>query len=257
MEMSLSDVVRIVWEKKWLIVVLTVCFVLGVYYFWSQQSEMYIATVVMESNSESSIDTINYQVATYDRLVRTRKVAEMISENTEPKVATEQVLGRANVEYITGTRLFQVNVVDSDPKTAIKLANASASGLAEYLLKEQKQQNIDVEKNLEERLKAIKGVVDKNMASGLAPYSTSSNAQEAIDSQLLELYLTGARVQMENASSPKPVSIIDKATYATRTLNISKSTLIVMAIILGLIINSSLVVIFSRMRLSYGRSKNA
>lgn len=257
MEMSLNDVVRTLWDKKWLIAILTAYFVAVAFYFWTQQPEMYKATVVMESNSDSSVDVINTLVGTYDKLISTRTVAEIISEKTKPKIATEKVLGRARVEYVSGTRLFQVNVVDSDPKTAVKLANASASGLAEYLSNKQIQQNMDIEKNLGERFKEIKDVVDRNMASGFAPSLTSSAAQDAVASQFWELYLTSASQQMENAGRPQPVSIIDKATSSTRVLNTSKGMLLVIAILLGLLVSSSLVVIFNQIKESYGQSKTA
>jgi len=153
-EISLKDIITIIWKSKWLIAIITtVCIVIGLVYCLFIMSDSYEAEAVLnvtpiKSNSTGTIDTVPDIVAylanepansieLYSAQIKMDSVlavaAETIGLDKSSGDYLNSLRSKVTVNSTEKTNMINIRFNDSNGKTAVNGANAVADAFVKYV----------------------------------------------------------------------------------------------------------------------------
>lgn len=138
-EISLKECLLILRKRLWLIILPTILFVVasGIISFFVLEPKYQTFTTLMVGNPRDyqSIDNrLEYNdlllnqklVPTYGELVKTRVVAERVIDKLNLDMDYNNFIKKANVNLVEDTEIIKLEIVDTDPELATKIANETA-----------------------------------------------------------------------------------------------------------------------------------
>ena len=138
-EISLKELFLILRKRLWLIILPTIFFVVasGIISFFVLKPKYQTFTTLMVGNPRDyqSIDNrLEYNdlllnqklVPTYGELVKTRVVAERVIDKLNLDMDYNNFIKKANVNLVEDTEIIKLEIVDTDPELATKIANETA-----------------------------------------------------------------------------------------------------------------------------------
>jgi capsular polysaccharide biosynthesis protein len=139
--LSLSDVLRVVWKRLWLILIaMTVGVGLALAYSFSQtpQYEASVSILIRPESGgliEDPLDTGGLTAVTksMNYAVRTAPVAEEVIRRLNLNTSASDVLGNLSSEAIPDTQFLVVRYRDSDPTRAQLMANTVGEAFSEMI----------------------------------------------------------------------------------------------------------------------------
>lgn len=138
-EVNLMAVMRLLWQKKWLIlltgVASAVLFYLASLLF---VTPLYAASVTLYANNSTSTDKntsittsdMNASarlVDTYAAIIMSDPVLDLVKEENDLHISTAKLMKRISISQVYDTEVFKITVRDPSPKTAASIANSIAS----------------------------------------------------------------------------------------------------------------------------------
>lgn len=138
-EISLKECLLILRKRLWLIILPTILFVVasGIISFFVLEPKYQTFTTLMVGNPRDyqSIDNrLEYNdlllnqklVPTYGELVKTRVVADQVIDKLNLDMDYNNFIKKANVNLVEDTEIIKLEIVDTDPELATKIANETA-----------------------------------------------------------------------------------------------------------------------------------
>ena len=138
-EISLKECLLILRKRLWLIILPTIFFVVasGIISFFVLEPKYQTFTTLMVGNPRDyqSIDNrLEYNdlllnqklVPTYGELVKTRVVADQVIDKLNLDMDYNNFIKKANVNLVEDTEIIKLEIVDTDPELATKIANETA-----------------------------------------------------------------------------------------------------------------------------------
>jgi capsular polysaccharide biosynthesis protein len=132
MEIDLIDLLFFLRKKIWLIVAAFMVFALlgaGFTAFFAQdeytaKTRMYVLNRTQEAPAVSSdYNVSNYMIEDYKVLITGENVTREVLSKLKLNMSISELSGKISVSSISGTRVLQIVVVDTDPHRAAAIAN--------------------------------------------------------------------------------------------------------------------------------------
>lgn len=138
-EIDIWEVVKLMFSKAPVILVCTLLCGLvayaGIYFFVPPQYQagitMYVNNRSQAENSttmsQSDLNASAQLVDTYSAIITSRSVLREVIEEAEVEMTVEALQEAISTEAVNNTEVFEVTVLDPDPKVAARIANAVAN----------------------------------------------------------------------------------------------------------------------------------
>ena len=154
-EIDLRDIFSMFWEKKVLIIVITIGFaLLGVFYTTKLVKPEYkgVTTLVLVKSNDDVNSTITQTdvtlnqklVSTYTVLIESDTVLREVIHMFHDEVEEEVLRKKVKVNLVTGTQLIEISVKDEDPEFAQKYTNQIAKVFIEQVKQIYNINNINI-----------------------------------------------------------------------------------------------------------------
>jgi succinoglycan biosynthesis transport protein ExoP len=187
-ETGLSDVVRALWRRKWIILIVTAIFLIAAYFLTQRMPKQYQADAQMiliqrsEGGSIGAPDAIYnapapVTVATLIGLLRTNElanrtlkllVAQGYTQDHLTDIGAPSSLGSVSPTNPTDSELINLTVPASDPDTAKLLTNAVVQAFVQWRKEEQRKDVQTTEVTLIAQTKAARRQMEITRAKQLA-----------------------------------------------------------------------------------------
>jgi len=138
----LGDLLRLLWQRLWIIAIVTIVLVGAVVGFTFTQTPSYQASIKIlvgqegdESDIGSEVLGLQQLTATLVEAVETRPVAEGVIKELDLRVSPEEFLAKLDAEQVKGTQLVEVTYEDTSPERAKQIANTVGEVFSRQLLK--------------------------------------------------------------------------------------------------------------------------
>lgn len=138
-EISLKEYFLILRRRMWLIILLTVLSVaasgLVSYFVLEPEYQTFTTLMVGKPKDYQNVDSkLEYNdlllnqklVSTYGELVKMRVVADEVIENLKLNISYKEFREKVNVNLVKDTEIIKLEVMDTDPVLAAKIANETA-----------------------------------------------------------------------------------------------------------------------------------
>lgn len=140
---SLGDLLRVVWKRLWIILLVTIVLVGSAVGFSLKQTPVYEASIKLLVGQEqqrdvsgslgSDVQGLQQLTLTVTDLVSTRPVAEAVIERLNLRMSAEEFLENIEVEQVANTQSIQVSYKDPSPERARDVANAVGDTFSEQV----------------------------------------------------------------------------------------------------------------------------
>lgn len=141
---SLGDLLRVVWRRLWIIVLVAIVLTGAAVGFSFEQTPMYEASIKILVGQEqggntsntslgSEVDGLQKLTQTMVEAVNSRPVAEEVIEQLGLGISSEDFLENLSAEQVNNTQFVQVNYRDSSPERAQQAVNTVGSTLSEQI----------------------------------------------------------------------------------------------------------------------------
>ncbi len=144
-EMDLLLLIRAMWKKAWLVIMLAVLcgggLVSGVYFFEEPVYQAQISLYVNNTTGAADVSNITYNdisasymlLETYATVIKSKSSLEDIIELSGTSYTTDELAEMIDIDAAENTAILLVGVRNSNPETAALLANAIAESAADSL----------------------------------------------------------------------------------------------------------------------------
>lgn len=121
-EINLKEKFNLIKKRLWILIVLTLLFtVLGIIYTMQPQTSLYSASTRVILRADIEI------MGTLKVMVREPVVLDKVIESLQLRRSSNALRGQISVNNVEGSTVLVINVVDTDPEIAVKIANATAT----------------------------------------------------------------------------------------------------------------------------------
>ena len=133
MEIDLLELIRVVWEKLWIVVLVTLFFALvsGVYtkFFVTPQYQSTTSFYVVSRETDGTYTSSDLTAATqltndYTEIIKSRTVAETVITELALDISATDLIKKISVSTPSSARVVYIRVLDSDPAMAQRIANS-------------------------------------------------------------------------------------------------------------------------------------
>lgn len=138
--LSVTDVLRTVWRRLWIIAAVTLVFVGAALGFGLAQTPMYEASIkVLVGQRQGLTDTpgdvvgLQQLTQTITELADTRTVADAVIEERGLQATTDEFLENMNVEPLGETQVIEISYTDPNPRQASAVANSIGEEVSEQV----------------------------------------------------------------------------------------------------------------------------
>lgn len=138
--LSARDLVRAVWRRLWVILLVTLVLVGGTVGLSLYQTPMYQASIKVLVGQERGItetptDVVGLQqlTQTMAEVAHTRPVANAVIQELDLPTTTEALLANMIVEQVGETQVIEISYVDPDPEKASLVANTIGDKFSEQV----------------------------------------------------------------------------------------------------------------------------
>ena len=138
-EVNLGAVLKLLWKRKWWIILSAVVAML-VFYLYTIvfATPMYMASATLYANNSSSSDgstsittsDMNASarlVDTYAAIIMSDPVLDQVIAENELKMSASRLASRIDIDQVNNTEVFKISVSDPDPQIAAAIANSIAN----------------------------------------------------------------------------------------------------------------------------------
>jgi len=155
-EISLRELFLIIRKRLWLIVLLTVVAVgasaVVSFYLLEPVYQTFTTLMVGKPKDYQSDNKLEYNdvllnqklVSTYGELVKSRKVADQVIANLNLDMSYETFSSKVSVNLVNNTEIIKIQVKDTDPELAQKIANETAQVFMESVKNIMMVENVQV-----------------------------------------------------------------------------------------------------------------
>lgn len=127
----LGDLLRILWQRLWIIVSVTIVIVGAALGFTLAQAPSYQASIKIlvgqqqgtDDNLASEVQGLQQLTATMAEAVDTRPVAEAVIDELDLRVPPDEFLENLDAEQVNGTQFLEVSYEDTSPQSAQQIVN--------------------------------------------------------------------------------------------------------------------------------------
>ena len=154
MEIDLKEYLDIIWNKKWLIIGITLLAALisGLISFFVLQPVYEASTTIMIGRSNTSEKSLQYDdlmlnqklVNTYSEIIKSNTVLEDVISNLKLGQSVTRLKENVKVNPIADTEIIEIKVDNSDPVLATNIANDLSEVSMENVKKIMKIDNVQV-----------------------------------------------------------------------------------------------------------------
>lgn len=135
-EISLIDILKILLKKLWLIILITIVFALGSYFYtktfisptYMSTASLYVTNGVKAASDETAdLNDLNASeklVASYIVVLQSDNIAQQISEKTQLGYSAGAIKSMIKMSSVNETQVLQVQVTSKSRKDAQTIANA-------------------------------------------------------------------------------------------------------------------------------------
>lgn len=134
--MSLENLIRTLWRRKWTVILITVVATVATYAIASALPKVYSATATVGVNSTNpdASDLEEYQLPrVYITLISSEEAAENVIDELALDDSPQEVLGKVTFEPVQDTTLVSVTAEEGSARDAERLANGYAFWAAKYV----------------------------------------------------------------------------------------------------------------------------
>ena len=155
-ELDIKEILKIFWNKKVLILSITIIFLLvGFIYSSFFVTPMYRATttIILVQSADTGVDkaitqsdvTLNQKlVPTYSALIKKRIIATPVIQNLGLNISENDFAKKVTASSVNDTELIDISVTDSNPYEAAKIANEVAKVFGEEIKGIYNIQNVSI-----------------------------------------------------------------------------------------------------------------
>lgn len=145
-EISLREIVEILWRGKWIIILITLVAILvsGIISFFIIEPT-YEARVTLSVNSNVTTDLKEISMAKYVEQVKNHAIMRETIEDlklNEKGITINKLRDKIRVEAIKDTTLLRIYVQDNNADTASEIANTISKHFVNFMKKQQQEQEI-------------------------------------------------------------------------------------------------------------------
>ena len=142
-EIDLGALLKTLWSKLWLIILVGILFAGGAFVYtmnlvtpmYSSNTSMYILSrQSSEVLTSSDLSLSNYLVADYAEIIQSRTVAQAVIDEMGLPYTAEQMLSKISVDVADNARVITIYVIDPDPAEAQAEANCVRDMAAEHIM---------------------------------------------------------------------------------------------------------------------------
>lgn len=170
-EMNLTDYLRVIRKRKWIIILCFVLIVASTAYYTFQQTPIYrtackvkieqrksVAEILTELITWSSADALASQASMIVSFQVMEKVAErlnLVNSDTDPEARsarTARLQGQVQTERVEDTNIISISVVSSNPEEAMTIANTVAEVYVETHFENKKLEAKNVMQFVEDQM---------------------------------------------------------------------------------------------------------
>ena len=136
MEIDLKEYMSIIWNKKWLILGVTLLAIIisAIISFFVLDPTYETSTKILVGRSNVSQNAINYEdimlsqslVNTYGEIIKSETVLNEVIANLKLNISTGALKKRIKVNPVAETEIIEIKVNDTDPNLATNIANELA-----------------------------------------------------------------------------------------------------------------------------------
>lgn len=143
-ELKFSEVCLAILNKIWIVAIATFVLALGAFLYskllvtpmYNSSTSLYVINnAENENTSAADISIATTLVKDYEKLVTSNRVLGAVIEELELDLTTGGLRGKVSVANEAGTRILNINVVDSDPEQAQLIADSIREKVKEELPK--------------------------------------------------------------------------------------------------------------------------
>lgn len=155
-ELDLKDLLNIFWEKKLIIIIITlIAIVVGFVYTIFFKEPLYTASCTLilaqkdggESSSvtQNDISLNDKLIATYKELAKSNTVVREVIKNLNMSKMTEEKLkSEININAVKETQILKISVTDEDPAKAQSIANKLSEVFVKKVMEIYRIDNINI-----------------------------------------------------------------------------------------------------------------
>jgi tyrosine-protein kinase Etk/Wzc len=179
-EITLRDYWRILWKRRWIILLVFLAVVGAAFTYTELLSPVYQASASVKITERKTLALMMTEIFTYApgdpmktqaRIVCSWPVMEKVVQKlnlAEPGTPTEllspairEIQGNITAEVIEGTDIIRIKAVHSDAVRAMQLAETTAHAYVEVNLEDKKREAENLKKYLKQRVEEIKKALDE------------------------------------------------------------------------------------------------
>ena len=132
--LTLRDIVRFLWRRLWLIIVVTILIVGGAVGFGLAQTPTYEASIKLlvgqqkdagdPFNLAGDVQGLQLLTTTLATAVNTRPIAQVVIRQLDLSIDSNELMANVQVQQISATQFVQVTYKDTNPERAQLIANS-------------------------------------------------------------------------------------------------------------------------------------
>lgn len=229
---DLSDALRVLKERKWIIISFAILALLGSLAWGMLSTPMYRATAqILRQNTTLDqallgiqtfrIDDQQRDLSTGSSLVKLDTVATNVQQELASNRSILELQGMVSVSAVGETNIIKISAVSADPAEASAVANSFARQFIAYRQAADKQLLADARNQIAAQLAAMT-LTEQSSASG------STLAQKVEELAVLESMQTGGYELVQEAQPPK-------SAYSPRIVR-NTAVSVVLGLVLGLLV---------------------
>ena len=154
--MELRDILRVLKNGKWILIILPLVAMLtsGIFSYFVITPVYKSSTTLMVGKTYSGengpllqyndILTANQLVKTYSQIAKSRTVAEKVIELEKLDMTPGTFSGKIDVQPVRDTQLIQISIDDPNPNKAARLANVSGQVFIKKVVEVMKLDNVNI-----------------------------------------------------------------------------------------------------------------
>lgn len=153
-EIELREFFYMIYRRFWIVALITILSVAtsGILSFFVLNPEYQTFTTLMVGKPKNYNDSIQYQdvilnqmlVKTYGEIAKSKTVTREIIENLDLDVDSKVLSDKVNVSLVSDTEIIKIQVTDTNPELAAKVANEAANVFMKHVSKIMKIENVQV-----------------------------------------------------------------------------------------------------------------
>ena len=174
MEIDLKEYLSIIWDRKWLIIGVTLLAILisGIISFFVLKPVYETSTTILIGKSNSSQQAINFDdvmlnqklVNTYGEIIKSKTVLNEVITNLKLGQSTSSLKENVKISPVSDTEIIEIKVSNSNPKLATDIANDLAQVSMKNVKEIMKIDNVQVI----DRAEIPKGPIKPNKMMNMA-----------------------------------------------------------------------------------------